>query len=748
MKKLLKSLLAFVLACGCLTVIPANAETTTTSYKLDRTNWTGDVVQSDGADRDNGNFSASNGVDLSVKPGMFDDSDSTLYHSNTVSWQTVTMPCYITIDFNDTISFSSMTVTNRSNGDGICEYEIYINNGDTTLGGSVVTDEDNNSVYQLDEGWTKIASTNDEGYTELANGVKNTVTFDQEYQAKQMVVKVLSTYNSKNNPTVDLYLTCNDFALYTTDEAYAPAVKEGELRRDGWQAYSYNSANVTEYQHGEPNEGDPNYLLDGNLKTWWHTSWGSNNNKTDKDNPPYYVVIDMKEAQTLDSFLWINRGFQGGTFGANGVVENFNFYYSNDDTDEETLPLTEAEGSIDTSKWTKAAIKGVTTDADAKMEWHTENPGTIFYNYINLEEAITARKVMIEVKTTKNATVANHGSGIEFKAFNSTNIALNKTAIASGTDGYGNVASNAFDGNENTRWCGQTIRVAQTNGADLGDAYLGVDLGETKYSYDTIKVSYDAKACATKYQVQVSDNGISWTTVKNVETEADTQGQRKETIELDSAQTARYVRLYFEEVNSAAPVATSVSIKEMEVLGHEIEKIETSEITTVTVAEGTAVDTNKYVLESKTDAGNKYVTKDVLAVKAQAKLANDGTYSVRFVSSVASLNPEKVGFKITLSNGTPDKTATLTQDTTTVFENISEKTSGDTLYSNASEVFGNNQSQYFFTTTLTGIENTDEVKAYTIEVTPYWVVDGTTVYGQTGFYKIADLVANVPTNAE
>lgn len=736
MKKLLKSLLAFVLACGCFTVIPAKAETTT--YKLDRTNWTGDVVQSDGADRDSGSFSASSGTDLSVKPGMFDESESTLYHSNDGSWEMVTMPCYITIDFNDTISFSSMTVTNRSNGDGICEYEIYINNGETTLGGSVV-----DGSYTLDEGWEKIASTNDEGYNELANGTKNTVDFGQEYQAKQMVVKVLSTYNSKNTPDVAIYLTCNDFALYTTDEAYAPATREGELDRTGWKAYSYNSDNVTEYQHKNPNEGDPNYLLDGNLTTWWHTSWNNNDGQTDKSEPPYYVVIDMKEAKTLDAFLWINRGFKGLQYGANGIVENFNFYYTTDDA-EETKPLNDA-GTIDTEKWTKATIKGVETDTDAKMEWHNDEVNNLFYNYINLNEEINARKVLIEVKSTINSYNNNHGSGVEFKAFNSKNIALNKTAITSGTDGYGNVAAYAFDGNAGTRWCGQAIREQKVNGADLGDAWLGVDLGETKYSYDTIKLTYDAKACATKYDIQVSDNGVSWTTVKECITNNGDDSNRSETVELDAAQTARYVRIYVKEVNANAPAATSVSIKEMEVLGYEIEKVETSDITSVTVADGTVVDTNKYVLESKTDAGNKYVSKDVLGIKAQAKKEDNGTYSIRFVSSVASTNPDKVGFKVTVSDGTPGNTKTKELETTTVFEVIAEKTSGDTIYSNASAIF-NKESQFFFTANIINVADTDEVKAYTIEVTPYWVVDGTTVYGQTGFYKIADLAASAPTS--
>jgi endo-1,4-beta-D-glucanase Y len=87
----------------------------------------------------------------------------------------------------------------------------------------------------------------------------------------------------------------------------------------------------------------------------------------------------------------------------------------------------------------------------------------------------------------------------------STNIALNKSATASSIEGAGFEASKAVDGSGTTRW-------ASIEGVD--PQWVRVDLNAA-YNINRVKITWEA-AYASAYQVQVSTDGSSWTTIKNV----------------------------------------------------------------------------------------------------------------------------------------------------------------------------------------------------------------------------------------
>lgn len=157
--------------------------------------------------------------------------------------------------------------------------------------------------------------------------------------------------------------------------------------------------------------------------------------------------------------------------------------------------------------------------------------------------------------------------------------------------------------------------------------------------------------------------------------------------------------------------------------------------------ESTLLHNDNYVLEANYAADKetsltfaesfnlRYVSKDVLSVKAQAKKVGDN-YTVRFVSSVASLNLDEVGFDVTLSNG---KTGNAKSNT--VYTSISAENDfvNPTIFNEAS--------QYFYTFKLTNIPA--DQKDLTIDVTPYWYTNGVKVNGRAATYKLETLFNSV-----
>ncbi|HEY0497267.1 MAG TPA: discoidin domain-containing protein [Kutzneria sp.] len=107
-----------------------------------------------------------------------------------------------------------------------------------------------------------------------------------------------------------------------------------------------------------------------------------------------------------------------------------------------------------------------------------------------------------------------------------TNAALNKTATASSTENAGTPASAAVDGNTGTRWSSAT-----------GDPqWLQVDLGSSQ-TVCRVSLNWET-AYASAFQIQVSADGVNWSSVYNTTTA--TGGTQT----LDVNGTGRYVRMY------------------------------------------------------------------------------------------------------------------------------------------------------------------------------------------------------------
>jgi hypothetical protein len=123
--------------------------------------------------------------------------------------------------------------------------------------------------------------------------------------------------------------------------------------------------------------------------------------------------------------------------------------------------------------------------------------------------------------TSINATAGSAGGNITVRANNSCgagpartlaitvsatpNLALNRPATASSVEtGTTFTAGNTVDGNLTTRW---------SSGYNNSE-WIYVDLGST-YAVNRVKVTWEA-AYATAYEVQISANASSWTTIRAV----------------------------------------------------------------------------------------------------------------------------------------------------------------------------------------------------------------------------------------
>ncbi|MEN0129798.1 MAG: discoidin domain-containing protein, partial [Brevundimonas sp.] len=113
-----------------------------------------------------------------------------------------------------------------------------------------------------------------------------------------------------------------------------------------------------------------------------------------------------------------------------------------------------------------------------------------------------------------------------------TNVALGGTASASSSQ---DPAANAVDGNGGTKW-GSALDPSNWNGQD--DEWFKVDLGATYDDIHQVKLLWEGAAYGKDYDIEVSTDGTTWTTVAQQRAQA----QGTHTVEF-APTTARYVRM-------------------------------------------------------------------------------------------------------------------------------------------------------------------------------------------------------------
>ncbi|MBN1410421.1 MAG: discoidin domain-containing protein [Spirochaetales bacterium] len=130
-------------------------------------------------------------------------------------------------------------------------------------------------------------------------------------------------------------------------------------------------------------------------------------------------------------------------------------------------------------------------------------------------------------------------------AVGQTNLALNRPATSSSNESAGYSAGMAFDGNTATRW----------SSAFSDPQWIRVDLGAV-YSISRVALRWET-ACARTFQIQVSSDGNTWSSVYS--TSSGTGGVN----DLAVTGTGRYIRMY----GTARATAWGYSLWEFEVYG-------------------------------------------------------------------------------------------------------------------------------------------------------------------------------------
>ncbi len=186
------------------------------------------------------------------------------------------------------------------------------------------------------------------------------------------------------------------------------------------------------------------------------------------------------------------------------------------------------------------------------IKWTKESEATIH------ELAITTgNKQSDDIGEYVEPIIVDGGDEIE------QNIALEKAVTVSGTSAGDKDHVN--DGNVNTKWDSDAIK--GNNAKESSWIYM--DLGaEKEYAMNQVIVRFYNLIYPTKWKLQISDDAKNWTTVKELSKAPNGAAHPVETINLDTPVTARYVRLFFEELNSAA-VGNGVGITEFEIYGKE-----------------------------------------------------------------------------------------------------------------------------------------------------------------------------------
>lgn len=226
-----------------------------------------------------------------------------------------------------------------------------------------------------------------------------------------------------------------------------------------------------------------------------------------------------------------------------------------------------------------------------------------------------------------NAIVAEPYSGIE-----DDNLAVGKTVSASSEKGT-NTAVKAIDDNQSTRWSAQ----------DDGEQWYQVDLGKN-YMINNVAVDWTPGAYATKYRVEISEDGVDFTTAASVNAALPGLNVTR----LDS-EVARYIRITGEEKNDSWGISmTELGVYGTEVRGNAGVNVQTNHI------DGTDLDYNLNI-----GAQNIYKRYKTMTVKL--------TYDSRNAEYVESKTDLNAASLVHVSTSEPDLTDPENAVVTSVF---------------------------------------------------------------------------------
>lgn len=756
MKKILGILLAFMLVMNSVLFIPVNAKDGSTEApteaeqgtqivptSIERTEWTGAVYDYNSIEMEDPKHNIYGDGDITY---MFDSNETgTPFHTNYSDRKDgddkAKLPIYMFINLGQQTTFGSFSWYNRNRDDAAKHYKMYINETSESL--IPANDDAATSGYGGDVGaWTLVTQSSDSNY--LKQNTKNIVNLKELVTTSEILIVVTETQSVVSGNLSNV--TCCDFQLYSGFQNKLV----GALDRTNWSGYAFDVNSKEE--HNGANDGPVANMFDGSTSTLFHTSYANNDAGNNVAVLPVYVFIDLGENTTFSAFSWQNRN-------NDDAVKHYKMYVNETDTDLMSGLSEKTDGITSVPEgWEKVCES---SDVDF-MKKNT-------VNQVNLEDSVTAKQILFEItgtyedKNESTSAIESYVTCVEFNLYTDKfNLPINMSEIGATAEGgckaglQGEGESTAYkvidgliegqSGAEPWEPVPNDIESKENPGTPV---YVTIDMQEV---YDISKVSVDVIGGRTYNNIVIvtSDTLGGFERVNEhyvlFNTDADNKTGYGEEKELDAAQT-NYITGYAQGFVTGRYVRVYINGSTSNQWNHIYEILVYGSKNTDSVQE----ETNGYLLEGvysdntfnavATDMGNgvyRYVTNEVLGVKAQAKLESDGTYTIRFVSSVASLTPSKVGFDVQKNSGT-----VRTFESNRVYGKVLESVGGTAVVVEPRTVFENNASDYFFTFKVTGIPSSID-ENQTITVSPYWYAsNGTKVSGASKTYVITEVIASL-----
>ena len=527
-----------------------------------------------------------------------------------------------------------------------------------------------------------------------------------------------------------------------------------ELDRTGWTGKAYDKNSKEEKaNNGSEGDGPVAWMLDGSLSTRWHNDWSAG-----KASLPIYIFIDLNSEEGLkqfNTFSWANRP----NYNYPTNLKKYKFYV-NEGTDN-LIPTT--DGGI-TYTHEQLENMGWTLAIDATNDSSKEIPSQAGDSKVALGKTYTGSQVLIVATESHNGNQSETDlSCDEFKLYLdlvSTNLdKTNWTGIAFDKDGQEEQPENGtypndgpvkhiLDNNANTIF---HTNYNNSNYAKL-PLYMYIDLNGEK-TFNGFQWQNRGSDSATDYEFYInrsSDNLIPTDSSVGVTNVAD--GWELISASSIEGQLNTSTDAVSDVLFNKSYTATQIMIKILTTSGShvtcknfELFSLDADKYVKKPIKYGnTLLVDDEYVRESFYDstlngqliAGDsvtlgskgtfapavaKYVPSKVLSIKAQSALAEDGDLNVRFITSIPSVNLEKLKFKVEVLY--PDGTSKAKDvKTNRVFGSIVAK---GVSISDAAKVFDNTVSTHFAICKLDNISKelaNDETTK--IRVTPYWLPYG------------------------
>jgi len=251
-----------------------------------------------------------------------------------------------------------------------------------------------------------------------------------------------------------------------------------------------------------------------------------------------------RNSNLFDLANTIYSGVQGPV-GNNGALLAIS---SNGSVDSTAILWTSYAANGDANQSVRPGILRAFDANDVSKElWNSsiytnDNPGN--YAKFNCPTIINGK---VYLATFSNQLVVYGLTGNASDSCTGTNIALNKTAVASSDYGAQYAAQYAVDGNAGTRWSSQFS----------DPQWISVDLGK-RFDFCNIHLSWET-ALGKDFKIQVSEDNINWTTLISITNNLSLENY------LPVNGSGRYVRVF----GTARATGFGYSLWEFEIFGKE-----------------------------------------------------------------------------------------------------------------------------------------------------------------------------------